>query len=69
MSDNDEQLNKQHHKKKTKLKKKLNKGENNENEGDKKFDGDEFDLEKEKSRNPKAFSFQSHVAAERKFRR
>lgn len=62
MSDNEGgQVNKYHHKKKTKKKQKT---DENDNEGE-----EERSQENAKARNPKAFSFQSHVAAERKFRR
>ena len=63
MSDNEGQINKYHHKKKTKLKKK-EKTDDSDQEGAK----DELTQDNARLRNPKAFSHQSHVAAERKFR-
>jgi hypothetical protein len=64
MSDTEVQTNKPHHKKKTKLKQKKEK-EQREQQAEAE-DGDE---KQEKARNQKAFSYQSHVAAERRFRR
>ena len=63
MSDNEGQVNKYHHKKKSKSKNK-HKTDDSDQEGDK----EELTQDNAKSRNPKAFSFQSHVSAERKFR-
>jgi hypothetical protein len=65
MSDTEVQTNKPHHKKKTKLKQKK---EREQRVQDEEQEGDEKG-EKAKARNQKAFSYQSHVAAERRFRR
>jgi hypothetical protein len=77
MSDNENyQVNKSHHKKKSakKFKNKGNKDfeDTEENKDDNKSQkGDEFDenYRKARERNPKAFALQSYVAAERQFRR
>lgn len=80
MSDNENyQVNKSHHKKKSakKFKNKGNKDfeDTEENKDDNKEaksqKGDEFDenYRKARERNPKAFALQSYVAAERQFRR